>query len=121
MRGGRQQAKPDVGRPLDGRVRRHRGTLAFPAASDEQRATNDDGSDAGPHRNVDCLLLFDRELDRPKLCFVRFLCEAEAGEDQAEHTCDDEQNSNYLDRVHWCLRWLLGPLKGRVAVPIVNA
>src|SRR5437870_3851354 len=50
MRGGRQLAKPDVGRPLDGRVRRHRGTLAFPAASDEQHATNDDCSDAGPHR-----------------------------------------------------------------------
>ena len=64
------------------------------AAEYEKQAANNDGSDACPNREVDRLLLLDREFDRPNFDGRVFLCVRKAAISKHEDASDHQQHGD---------------------------
>ena len=68
--------------------------LALLASKDEENDANHNGPDASPDRDVDRLLLLDRQLNWSELDLMSFLGETEAAVQQPEDTGCDQDDYN---------------------------
>src|SRR6185369_16004852 len=89
-------------------------------ANRQEQAADDDCTDPRPDRNVDGLLVLDRDIERTDLRFVRFLGIAETAVSQAEGPGYDQYDCQHLHWIHLiCSGWsaLCIRFSGRAVTP----
>jgi hypothetical protein len=102
----------------DSRARSSASLAVLPllAPEDEQQAPDDDGADPGPDGNVDRLLLFYGELERPELHGRGGFGVAETTVGECEGASDDQDDGSKFDCTH-----VVDTFRRDTTLPSVNA
>src|SRR5436190_23020405 len=66
----------------------------------EEDDAGDDGADPGPERDIDRLLLFDREVERADLRLVGGFRVREVAVHQSDDAGDDQHEGDHFERCH---------------------